>query len=100
MQIENAKLLELVYALDLDQDAIYPEYSGRGMYGRTCVGIVLDRYTDTNQALLGVALADTFGTDDAWDIARAMRTDSMGLGTIVYFPGWELEDAEEFAGAE
>lgn len=97
MQIENNKVRELVRALDLDEDAVYAEYSGRGMYGRSCFGIRVGQYDNVNETLLGVALAEVFGSDDAWDIARSMRSDSLGLGSIIYFPGWEIEDAEEFA---
>ena len=55
-------------------------YSGRFMYGARCVGVALDQ----------------------WDIGRNLpakgrRMDSLGLGTIVYWPDatWPEEKDEE-----
>jgi hypothetical protein len=44
-------------------------YSGRGMFGRQCVGVALDRYD------YGSDLPD-----------EGQRRDSLGLGEIVYWP--------------
>lgn len=90
--LTDDQVQELVYALDLDDEAVYARYSGRGMYGSTCFGLVLD----VQDLLVGVALAQVFGPDDAWDIARKARTDNMGYSTIVYFPGVELEPDTRF----
>ena len=61
-------------------------YSGRGMYGKTCVAINLD-----NDAQL-------------WDLAfelgkkseyfPAPKTDSMGKGIVVYWPSIQWEEEE------
>lgn len=80
---------ELVQALDLEQDDLRTDYSGRGMYGDECFGLIID----VPDLIVGVAMRDVFG-EDAWDIARAARTDSMGRSTIVYFPGWKVEDED------
>ena len=61
-------------------------YSGRGMYGKQCVGfvvssdgiieavaeIMIDEDVETQRQLLG--------------LFRTAQTDSMGMNTIVYFP--------------
>ena len=59
-------------------------YSGRGMYGRTCYGIVTD-----NIFYVVITLCDMIrdeGYESAADIIGEVRTDSMGLDKIVYFP--------------
>jgi hypothetical protein len=90
---------------------IRENYSGRFMYGETCLGVVLDR--DAKPRFLNRLREVIIGgeyTDDELDdldddevaeydeactlanrvINRAL-TDNMGLSMIVYFPGVELE---------
>ncbi len=52
-------------------------YSGRGMYGRTCVGVVTE-----DEFSLGVSLALALGED-----ATSLRpsTDSMGRSSIIVY---------------
>lgn len=50
-----------------------PDYSGRGMYGKTCPGI------DTDTPTRVIEEAGALGL-------RGAVTDSMGKGTIVYWP--------------
>lgn len=62
-------------------------YSGRGMYGNTCLGISTD-------APVGDLLADiilsvgtvTYTRESFAEDFRRMQQDSMGMGTIYYFP--------------
>jgi hypothetical protein len=82
-------------------------YSGRCMYGKSCVGVELDRGTSSFQ--LGVKLChaalEVLSEDDARSIIEELsdvRTceDSMGLGSITYWPsvewvGDESEDEED-----
>lgn len=80
------------------EGSIYPDYSGRGMFGEKCVGITTDGSADL--LTLGIELAETFG-DKARDIARRASWDSMGLGQIVYFRGVQAPEGwnkEEEAG--
>lgn len=57
-------------------------YSGRGMYGRECIGFTTgDPINDAMK--LALALHEI---DEDVDMPRA-ATDSMGRDTIVYFPG-------------
>jgi hypothetical protein len=82
--------------LNLDgEDSIRRNYSGRGMYGRACVGFVVE---PGEVAAVGAALVaalvryvDPEDLDDALDdavgLARRARVDSMGHSAIVYFPG-------------
>lgn len=55
---------------------VHEDYSGRGMYGRTCVGIS----TNAPGVVIGFLLAEAnVDFDDLPD-----STDSMGLSTIYY----------------
>lgn len=94
-QLEDA--LEQVGIHDYD---IRLDYSGRGMYGDSCFGIVTD---DGSPATLGIAfflaaissqplnrIDPLDEVEDVVHLADSARTDSMGLGQVIYFPGWEL----------
>lgn len=79
------------------EDAGYEcrSYSGRGMFGRECLGVSLDRYA-SEFALIADVLAnmpvssDGETMEDSLDtLAKAFRganQDQIGLGTIVYWP--------------
>lgn len=90
---------------------IREEYSGRFMYGRTCLGVVMD-WDEKERFLRNLHEAIVGGeyTDDELDeldddereeyneacaladrVVGKARTDSMGRSMIVYFPGVELE---------
>ncbi len=76
------------------------DYSGRGMYGRECPGITTDNPMQVVMAFaatLAIMEAqeeyDTFPELEnvTWDSFQ-VRTDSMGLSTIVYFPNMKIID--------
>lgn len=68
----------------------YADYSGRGMYGRTCVGIVLgyDAIPDLSEAI-----ADAYA-DEILD-REGRSEDSLGLNAIIYWTGVTCEDAPD-----
>jgi hypothetical protein len=77
-------------------------YSGRNMYGDSCVGFTVDGDTGIFRAIADLIDAVDFsGTADPvfsdlytlTGILRTAATDSMGLSTVVYFPHvkWEGE---------
>lgn len=79
-------------------------YSGRGMYGERCLGVTIDR--DSNHNILEFVAAlvhelsamDDEDAEEALDfIKSAINSDSMGLGSVVYFPRvrWQDEDEDE-----
>ena len=108
-------LLDAAWDADVyegDETSFRHAYSGRGMYGKTCFGIVTD---EPMEVLVRLALvvgleqgrAETDcdnGEDDraedvdAWEtLGRALgnvRTDNMGRSTIIYWPGIEGEAME------
>jgi hypothetical protein len=80
-------------------------YSGRAMYGKKCVGIDVEQGINEAQvaADIMVSAAGMDPEDSAGSIVErlidfqsafsAMRSDSMGLGIIIYFPRMEWEDS-------
>lgn len=86
--------------IDGDEVEIRPSYSGRGMYGDTCWGIVASRKV---HARFLVALVGHFtemldqdggqpgdGEELVSRLAEAAEFDTMGTSSIMYFPGWRL----------
>jgi hypothetical protein len=93
-----------------DEDSIRTDYSGRAMYGRTCIGLTVSpSYVDRVKTVLQQRAEeireecdDAESGDEEWvdsqsDLADAlenmtydMRTDNMGMDMIVYWPGWEF----------
>lgn len=65
----------------------YKDYSGRGMFGESCIGIDVAS-GDSLTMLIGLCdyLTDC-GFAPVSDIISSVCSDSMGMGTIVYFPG-------------
>lgn len=61
-------------------------YSGRGMYGKRCYGIVLPEAGELVYRVMESAAREGFS---------AARTDSLGLGTIVYWPNMEAAPADD-----
>lgn len=87
---------------DLIENAGYEtrSYSGRCMYGATCLGVELDdRLGDFFASILdAIASLGEEERDEALDLAsafRSMKTDSMGRGTIVYFESVPFKDEKE-----
>ena len=94
-------------ALDEVQD-IYQEadeviranYSGRGMYGKECLGMVFD--SDSHFFLFMVEFTRLYYTDwerkydlhdwEPRDIFDDVRTDNMGYSTIYYMPSVNIAD--------
>jgi hypothetical protein len=86
---------------ELAEDAGYHvrKYSGRSMYGRQCVGIELDRGQSEAEMAAKIMLEahndDERELEDLVDLFGGTRGDSMGRGSIVYWP--ELEWADGMA---
>jgi hypothetical protein len=58
-------------------------YSGRGMYGRNCVGFVSD---ETQLRAIAQLILSCEDTEEAARVVRGMAQDSMGLDRIYYWP--------------
>jgi uncharacterized protein YcgL (UPF0745 family) len=88
MDITREQLDEIMDAAELTEDDVRTDYSGRSMYGATCIAIYYSSHR--NLMFLAVALKDVLG-----DLPEDVCTDQMGRGQIVYFPGLELVEDEE-----
>lgn len=77
-----------------DEYNVRNDYSGRGMYGETCFGV-----SGADEFTLGVIFHRLMG-DTAVELANRANTDTLGRGTIVYFPGVKLEDFVEYEDDE
>ena len=90
-----ARLTRLEYERVADEasylglEDVREDYSGRGMFGERCFGIVAESLEEVIP-ILRKALGDT----QALDLLEAMSTDSMGRDTIYYFPGVIVESEE------
>lgn len=86
---------DILQAFCMDMEyGYYPDYSGRGMYGRHCPGIVCGG----GQLAVGVQLADYVAEncadlDEATDALTFLAhlvggacSDSLGMRQILYFP--------------
>lgn len=65
------------------------DYSGRAMYGETCLG-----YAVSNPSIVGTAIALGLADSDLDPMAlmASSRQDAMGRDFIVYFPGTTVQD--------
>jgi hypothetical protein len=83
------KQLELLTEFCIDYYvAIRLDYSGRGMYGYQCLGFVFDSETNEYKVLMELT---EYLLDNEEDILlnclkKRICSDSMGIGSIVYFP--------------
>lgn len=69
-------------------------YSGRGMFGKQCLAV-------TDVSNLGTFIADVYAAatdckycDDVFNALRQMKTDSLGMGMVVYFPNVTFEKVD------
>ncbi len=77
-------------------------YSGRGMYGKECLAFTADSETSSFAVAADlIAAALDAGEDFVEPVLAAMRgirTDSMGRGTVFYFPRVSAEDEGDAPG--
>lgn len=70
-----------------EQYELYENYSGKGMFGRTCLGIIVqwnDSFIDFIIKL--TKYLDNNGIEDVDFSLEGVSYDALGLDTIVYFP--------------
>jgi hypothetical protein len=96
---------EIVDACDLDEDKVRTHYSGRGMYGQTCLGFEFEDIGEYADFLVTVTELHHDLTDDSMPDEAVpdwspqwftnVSTDSMGRGMIFYFRGITVEGEVE-----
>ena len=89
MKISKDIWEQIVWDSNLEEDDFRTDYSGRYMYGKSCIGVV----GNAKDLLSFILTAQQHLDDDViYDLAGAMRQDNMGLSMIYYFPGWTVAD--------
>lgn len=99
-EVEKSAIVEALDYADFEdpEDAARWDYSGRGMYGRSCFGIIgtMEDYSNFLLGLVGVFYDQTEDIDQAQYLAglfgSTVRTDSMAYDTIYYFPSIKVLD--------
>lgn len=77
------------------EDDIHPDYSGRFMYGETCLAVAADSGIRLSLIAYELGVMDAQEDDDAGrQLLRSARVDSLGRGLILYFPGWQLQEED------
>ncbi len=97
------KLSQAVYEIlesQYDEDELRPDYSGRGMYGATCLAYTGD-YPTLFSFELARTIAELNGSEaDVWQVQSVLESlgepskDSMGLGSVYYWRGIQVEGYE------
>jgi hypothetical protein len=99
LTVRKFMIMNALDAAELDESALHTNYSGRGMYGDTCFGVVGNVRT-YGRFLIALMESDAYDAELlaaerlelATELASRVRTDGMGLDTIFYFPGIQLTD--------
>lgn len=95
-ELDYNEIIEAVEDATGDRDALYLGYSGRGMYGSECFGIVCslgELLVFVESLSTRAALSSSDANVGEW-IDRA-QSDSMGISTIWYFPGATIVNAPD-----
>lgn len=97
MELTVDQVNDILDNADLPYESFRNDYSGRFMYGDRCVGFDVDSLTELGT--LAIAIHEVLGDAEGRDMVERARTDSMGLGYIIYFPHvtcseWEEEDED------
>ena len=72
---------------DNSQYSIYENYSGRGMFGRKCLGVVVKQgYSFMDFIINLTRYLDDNDVEDADFKLEGATYDNLGLDTVVYFP--------------
>lgn len=95
---QRSKINEFVG--NYDCISLRDDYSGRCMYGKTCIGLDIDDMSTEQVCMeLAIFLVKEDEEELAERLSQGIRTDSMGLGSIVYWPyikwGEETEETQE-----
>lgn len=76
---------------------IHEHYSGTGMAGARCFGLVTPYAGDSAIQAICTFMVELAKDDDdlVINLSDAVRWDRLGHSTIFYFPGYILEEAED-----
>lgn len=89
MEIQRADLEDILWDAGLDPDDVLQiDYSGRGMYGRQCVGLTCTLGESLQFVSAVTRKAEREGEPCNW--LFSVQEDGMGLGSIYYWPGVQV----------
>lgn len=95
MKIDQDQL-EMLADIAVEADCSFrSHYSGRGMYGASCPGVVVGSLRDAFRFMADVRDRDEGLFDDLLD---GLSMDSMGFSTIVYFSSVSTESLQQVGG--
>ena len=83
------KIADLIreFCEETDGCEVYENYSGRGMFGSTCMGIVVEKDFSYMKMIVKLTrFLDRNDFDNPESELEGMMMDSLGLDTIMYFP--------------
>lgn len=70
-----------------EQYELYENYSGKCMFGRTCLGVIVQRNDSFIDFIIKLTkYLDDNGIEDVDFSLEGVSYDALGLDTIVYFP--------------
>lgn len=78
------------YVDENEQYELYEGYSGRGMFGRKCLGVVVKGCSFMEFIINLTRYMDDNGVEDTDFSLEGASYDALGLDTIVYFPRIEV----------
>lgn len=96
MTVVSSELLDVI-SIVTDEENIIADYSGRGMYGEQCFGIVTSNSMELIASILeeinfqkdSKSLIDEFS-----QMIRNCKIDNMGYNYILYFPYFTVNGDE------
>lgn len=92
---EEYRMLQEIVEGSFVDGSLRASYSGRGMYGDGCFGVICDSPAEAMGRIVFELCVNFQREDLAEELLDGMQTDSMGRGAILYWPGVTVEDAEE-----
>lgn len=88
--MDKNEIIELIQLFCIHNDCKYrDDYSGRGMSGRTCAGIVTNHAHYIILKLTGYLIRH--GITDTKEALGSICTDNMGQEFIIYFPSVSVQ---------
>jgi hypothetical protein len=99
VKIKREHLLTIMDRAEIDHEALR-DYSGRGMYGRSCPGITVDDQETLFRFFAAAGAIEAEQEEDAdlpdgaefnaFELAEGVATDSMYRSMIFYWPRLEI----------
>lgn len=86
-------LQELLYAADFEVFS----YSGRGMYGKSCVAIRCSSVASGLMQIFEAILSNYDNDEDRWEaleVVQRLSSDKLGYDTVLYWPNVEFDRCE------